>query len=213
MNEASVLNNRIIHITKSVDNDYKILRGCKICLDSTCQVSLLQQEQYFIFNIHLRSEFQAEARVCFYYPSSQRISGRGTGVWKRESERQREQYGMEEGHTAGPLGAVTHRRHVATKIWVNIGGLLPDAPSLYLNQCSLIINGILWYLPGGDFTRNVQDIHPSYEFRIYQINNTPASHGEQWVNNLRRQCNAEQLCVLHNVNIASWAEIYGHLYQ
>ena len=34
----------------------------------------------------------------------------------------------------------------------------------YLNQCSIIIRVVLWYLPEGNFTGNAQDIYPWYKF-------------------------------------------------
>ena len=55
--------------------------------------------------------------------------------------------------------SLIHCGHMAIWIWVIIGsgnGLLPDAPSLCLNQCCLMIKGGLWHLHERAFTENAQ---------------------------------------------------------
>ena len=41
------------------------------------------------------------------------------------------------------------------------------APSHYLNQCWLMISGVLWHSPDSKFTENTQDIYRWNEFKIY----------------------------------------------
>ena len=41
------------------------------------------------------------------------------------------------------------------------------APSHYLNQCWLMISGVLWHSPDSNFTENTQDIYYWNEFGIY----------------------------------------------
>ena len=51
--------------------------------------------------------------------------------------------------------------------YINVGsgnGLLPMAPSHYLNQCWLVISDALWHSSEGNFTGNAQDIHVWYKF-------------------------------------------------
>ena len=54
------------------------------------------------------------------------------------------------------------------------------APSLYLNQCWLIINEVLWHSLEVNFIRNTPDIHLWYEFYNYYIR--ALSPSSQWVN-------------------------------
>ena len=42
-------------------------------------------------------------------------------------------------------------------------------PDHYLNQCSVIINAVLWHSLEGTFTGNSQDICPWYEFENYKL--------------------------------------------
>ena len=56
------------------------------------------------------------------------------------------------------------------------------APSHYLNQCWLIINGILWYSPCNNFTSSAWDISTWYEFENYNFEITATSPRGQWVN-------------------------------
>ena len=49
--------------------------------------------------------------------------------------------------------------HIMSQIWLTISsgnGLLLDSPNLYRNQCSQV----LWHSPVGNFSGNVQAIHP-----------------------------------------------------
>ena len=55
------------------------------------------------------------------------------------------------------------------------------APSHYLNQCWLIIRGVLWHSPDGSFTRYGQDICSWYEFGNYKFKISTASPRGQWV--------------------------------
>ena len=56
------------------------------------------------------------------------------------------------------------------------------APSHYLNQCWLIIREVVWHSHESNFTGNVQDIYPWYEFEYHQFKNTATSPRDQWVN-------------------------------
>ena len=64
--------------------------------------------------------------------------------------------------------------------------------SLYLNQCWLIINEILWHSPEDNFTGNVQDIYPWYVCENYWFESTVASPRDHWVNTLRPRQNGRR---------------------
>ena len=53
--------------------------------------------------------------------------------------------------------------------------------SHYPNLCWLIINGVSWFLPEGNFIGNISDICPGYEWENYQFGITAASPSGQWV--------------------------------
>ena len=55
------------------------------------------------------------------------------------------------------------------------------APSHYLNQCWLIINGVLWYSPYNNFTGSTWDISSWYEFEIYNFEIMATCPRGQWV--------------------------------
>ena len=72
---------------------------------------------------------------------------------------------------------------MVTYIWVNIGsgnGLLPL--SHYLNQCWIIIKGVLWHSPESNFTKCalVLDLCNVFEYHPFRIITT--SPRGQWVN-------------------------------
>ena len=56
------------------------------------------------------------------------------------------------------------------------------ASSHYLNQCWLIINGVLWYSPYNNFTSSAWDISSWYEFENYNFEIMATSPRGQWVN-------------------------------
>ena len=55
------------------------------------------------------------------------------------------------------------------------------APSHYLNQCWLIMNGVLWYSPYNNFTGSARDINSWYEFENYNFEITATSPRGQWI--------------------------------
>ena len=55
------------------------------------------------------------------------------------------------------------------------------APSYYLNQCWLIINGVLWNSPYNNFTGSAWDISSWYEFENDNFEITSTSPRGQWV--------------------------------
>ena len=57
-----------------------------------------------------------------------------------------------------------------------------QAPSHYLNQCWLIIYGVLWYSPYSNFTGSTWYISSWYEFENYNFQITATSPRGQWVN-------------------------------
>ena len=58
------------------------------------------------------------------------------------------------------------------------------APSHYLNQCWVVISGVLWYSPEGNFRGNAQDNYSWYEFPNYKLKITAAPPKVQGVNSL-----------------------------
>ena len=59
------------------------------------------------------------------------------------------------------------------------------APSHFLNQCWLIIRGVLWHTSESSFAGIAQGIDSGYEFEKYILKNIFKSPRGQWVNSLR----------------------------
>ena len=58
------------------------------------------------------------------------------------------------------------------------------APSHYLNQCWLIIRGVLWHTSESSFAGIAQGIDSGYEFEKYILKNIFKSPRGQWVNEI-----------------------------
>ena len=58
------------------------------------------------------------------------------------------------------------------------------APSHYLNQCWLIIRGVLWHTSESSFAGIAQGIDSGYEFEKYILKNIFKSPRGQWVNHI-----------------------------
>ena len=65
------------------------------------------------------------------------------------------------GNSLWPGDAIWRHKSVLTLAQVIACCLM--APSLYMNQCWLIIGEVLWHSPEGSFTVNTQDIYLWYE--------------------------------------------------
>ena len=63
------------------------------------------------------------------------------------------------------------------------------APSHYLNQCWLIIRGVLWHTSESSFAGIAQGIDSGYEFEKDILKNIFKSPRGQWVNTLRLRWN------------------------
>ena len=62
-------------------------------------------------------------------------------------------------------------------------GLVPDGTPMHnLKQCWLAISEVLWHSSEGDFTGNVQDIYPHYEFDNDWFKIIASSPRRQWIN-------------------------------
>ena len=62
------------------------------------------------------------------------------------------------------------------------------APSHYLNQCWLIIKGVLWHSPESNFTGNAQDINAWNEFEITILKLFPHFPGANELNQGSNEC-------------------------
>ena len=67
------------------------------------------------------------------------------------------------------------------------------APSHYLNQCWLIIRGVLWHTSESSFAGIAQGIDSGYEFEKYILKNIFKSPRGQWVNIVFSISSAEML--------------------
>ena len=73
-------------------------------------------------------------------------------------------------------------RHRSGSTLAQVMACCRTAPSHYLNQCWLIINGVLWYSPCNNFTGSACDISSWYEFENYNFEIMATSPRCQWVN-------------------------------
>ena len=66
------------------------------------------------------------------------------------------------------------------------------APSHYMNQCWLIIKGVLWHSPVSNFT-SAHELNPSHVIRDYTLKITNTSPMGQWVNPRQNIAKLEQV--------------------
>ena len=75
------------------------------------------------------------------------------------------------------------------------------APSHYLNQCWLIIRGVLWHISESSFAGIAQGIDSGYEFEKDILKNIFKSPRGQWVNEL--------MLISHSLQEYVYSVVYG----
>ena len=71
-------------------------------------------------------------------------------------------------------------QHLSESTLVQVMAWCLTAPIHYLNQCWLIIKGVLWYSPYNIFTGSARDISSWYEFENYNFEIMATSPRGQW---------------------------------
>ena len=83
------------------------------------------------------------------------------------------------------------------------------APSHYLNQCWLIIRGVLWHTSESSFAGIAQGIDSGYEFEKDILKNIFKSPRGQWVNPLQMHWSYHSLLLNHCVVVIFPTEIWS----
>ena len=66
--------------------------------------------------------------------------------------------------------------------------LMSDGTKYYLDQCWVVIKGILWRSPEGNFVKNAKDINMQIEMEYNTFKFTDIPHRRQWVKRKRIIC-------------------------